>query len=132
MMGWHPVAALAFATLALASGAQAVTTSTDGTGQVLLYPYYSVRPTPTTGSANNTLVSIVNRTMRGKAVKLRVHEAKAGAPVHEMNVFVSLRDTWTAALVPSGAGAALFSLDHSCTVPTVRPGAGGELPDASR
>lgn len=110
---------LAAITLTAACPAHAVSLSADGLGQVLIYPYYTVRSSPQSGTPYNVLLSVVNGAMRGKAVKVRFREALAGASVFEINVFLSLRDVWTAGVVPYGEGAAMVSNDRTCTVPSV-------------
>lgn len=105
--------AATFTTLPL----HAVVVSPTQVGQVLLYPYYTVRPSALSGSLQNTLISITNTSSEGKVVKLRFREGKAGAMVFEANVFLSAWDVWTAALVATEAGATLHSNDASCTQP---------------
>jgi len=104
--------------------AQAVSVNPTGLGQVLLYPYYTVK-----GEANpfNTLLSIVNTTASTKAVKVRFREGKASAEVLDFNIFLSPYDMWTAALEPSSSGGVRMSTsDNSCTIPTI-PAAGVEF-----
>lgn len=80
----------------------AVTLSPAGMGQVLIFPYYTTRSLPD-GTAFNTLLSITNSTFTGndvrdaKAIRIRVLEARAGAPLFEINVFLGPTDIWTAA-----------------------------------
>ena len=61
-------AAVASATALLAANASAVNVNPDGLGEVLLYPYYTVR------NNNNTLISVVNTTTQAKVVKVRFVE----------------------------------------------------------
>src|SRR5262245_35641883 len=98
---------LLFLAILLAAPASAVRLG-NGVGQVLIYPYYTVRAAPG-GSPFNSLISIVNRSGSAKAVRLRVREALAGAPVLEATVFLSTKDVWTAAIVPTGDGAGLVT-----------------------
>ena len=58
-----------------AGSASAVTLNADGLGQVLLYPYYTVREA-SAGNAYNSLLSVVNSTQSAKAVKVRFLEGK--------------------------------------------------------
>lgn len=112
--------------------ASAVMPSVDGKGQVLIYPYYTVR-SPTSASAPfNTLVSIVNSTLVGKVVKLRVHEGRAGGTVFEANLFLSSKDVWTGAIVPAEPGTGLISRDASCTQPGLAPDVQGRPTAAGR
>jgi len=92
--------------------AGAVNLSNDGTGSVLIYPYYTV-------NANNvTLLTVVNTTAEGKAVKVRFLEGEDSREVLDFNLYMSPFDTWTAAVYSSGVGASVKTTDHSCTVPT--------------
>ena len=88
--------------LGAAGAAQAVNVNPDGLGQVLLYPYYTVR-TDATGSAFNTLLSVVNTTASSKAVKVRFLEGKNSREVIDFNLFLSPYDVWTAAVIPTAA-----------------------------
>ncbi len=117
-------------TAARVTCADAVMLSANGIGQVLIYPYYTVRSAPAGGSPYNALLSIVNLSAQGKVVKVRFREALAGAPVFEVNVFLSLKDVWTAAVVPVAGGAGMMSADRSCTRPSVAAGPNG-LPTAN-
>ena len=106
------------------SMARGVQLSANGQGQVLIYPYYTVRDAPDTGTPFNTLVSVVNGTLEGKVVRVRFREARRGAPVFEANVFLSPRDVWTAAVIPWQGGAALVSTDNTCTQPSIKVASG--------
>lgn len=98
----------------IANMAGAVNLSTDGTGSVLIYPYYTVN------SNNVTLLSVVNTTGEGKAVKVRFLEAYNSREVLDFNLYMSPYDVWTAEIDPVGAGAGVTTNDNSCTVPTVK------------
>ena len=103
---------------ALATPASAVTLSPDGTGQVLLFPYYTTR------AGFTTSIAIVNQDMHHtKVVKVRWREGKIGAPVLDLNVFLPPRDVWTAVVSDDGNAARLGTSDRSCTNPAV-PSAG--------
>ncbi len=91
--------------------ASAVYLNTDGLGQVLVYPYYTVN------ANNSTAITVVNTTNQGKAVKVRFLEAYDSREVLDFNLYMSQQDVWTGQVVPVGAGAGLFSTDNSCTVP---------------
>ena len=97
------VALAGLGVLSLAGTADAVMVNPNGLGQVLIYPYYTVRSvsTPTAGTFN-TLLSIVNTTASTKAVKVRFREGAASKEVLDFNVFLSPHDVWTAAVTPSG------------------------------
>ena len=78
----------------IAGSAQAVNINPDGTGQVLLYPYY------TTNGGNITLLSVVNTSDNAKAVKVRFMESENSAEVLDFNLYMSAYDVWTAAISP--------------------------------
>ena len=107
--------------LGATGAAQAVNVNPDGLGQVLIYPYYT---TQGTNAPYNSLLSVVNSTNSGKVVKVRFLEGKNSTEVLDFNLWLSPRDVWTTAIVPSGAGAGIFTSDLSCTTPTVSATAG--------
>ena len=96
--------------------ASAVYLNNDGLGQVLIYPYYTVN------AGNTTLLTVVNTTAAGKAVKVRFLEAYDSREVLDFNLYLSPHDVWTAGVVPVGQGAGVWTNDNSCTVPTVPTG----------
>ena len=105
----------------MAGVANAVNVNPDGLGQVLLYPYYSAR------GGNSTLVSIVNTTERGKAVKIRFIEALNSREVLDFNIYRSPYDVWTGAIVETEEGGGkLVTTDTTCTVPYIFGDFGGE------
>ena len=98
----------------IANISSAVNINPDGTGQVLIYPYY------TANAGNQTLLSVVNTTNTGKAVKVRVLEGRNSREVLDFNLFLSREDVWTAAIVNLGdatSPASILTLDTSCTSP---------------
>ena len=104
--------------------ANAVQLGHSGTGQVLLFAYYSARSagngaSGSSGSSGdyNTLLSIANTTADFKAVKVRFRDARSGDEVNELNVFLSPNDSWVAAVIPTATGARLVSNDNSCVSP---------------
>jgi hypothetical protein len=102
---------------ALAAPATALTLSPGGTGQVLVYPYYTVN------GNQQTLLSVVNATNRVKAVKVRFLEGRNGKPVLDFNLYLSPFDVWAAAISATGneGPATLATSDRSCTVPQIAP-----------
>src|SRR5262245_56734028 len=94
-----------------ATDAGAVSVNPRGTGQVLLFPYY------TANGGNQTLLTLVNTTARAKALKLRFNEARNGRTVFEMNLYLAAYDTWAAAVFAAGATgvASIGTVDVSCT-----------------
>jgi hypothetical protein len=93
----------------------AVHLNPQGTGQVLIYPYYTVRPS--SGTSFNTLLSVVNGSPQGKVLKVRALEARAGAQVMDFNLYMAPNDVWSAAIVPSAAGTRILTNDNSCVMP---------------
>ncbi len=114
---------LLVAAAALALGADqagAVVLNPRGTGQLLVYPYY------TANGGFATLLSIVNATNQGKALKVRFHEGYNGRVVESFNLYLSPFDTWVGEIFDSsgdGSGAAEVATgDYSCVVPAfLRP-----------
>ena len=106
-----------------ATGAEAVSVNQNGLGQVLIYPYFTVRTVPTgivgTDAAYNSLLSVVNSTASAKAVKVRFLEGKNSREVLDFNLYLSAKDVWTTAIIPTTDGAGIFTADKSCTVPQV-------------
>ena len=91
---------------------QAVHISPNGTGQVLIFPYYTVR----NGFA--TLVSVSNTQNNTKAVKVRFREGMNGREVTDFNLFLAPNDTWTGAVVETANGARIITNDNSCVAPS--------------
>jgi hypothetical protein len=102
-----------------ASAQPSMSLGTDGRGQVLHFPYYSV------SGGFDTYVSITNTKADTKAVRVRFLESKKGKSVLEFNLFLPPFDVWTAALTKSKASeiATLVTRDTSCTSPVI-PAAG--------
>lgn len=97
----------------MSTSAQAVYVNAQGTGQTLLYPYY------TTDAGYNTNVAVVNTTAHAKLVKVRFLEAKNSSEVLDFNLYLSAHDEWTGAIVNTANGAKLVSNDTSCTAPAI-------------
>jgi|SwirhirootsSR2_FD_contig_81_2406664_length_1742_multi_4_in_0_out_0_1 hypothetical protein len=103
--------------------AEAVSVNANGLGQALIYPYYTVRVVPTglvgIDAAYNSLLTVVNSTASAKAVKVRFLEGKNSREVLDFNLYLSAKDVWTAAVIPTTDGAGIFTADKSCTNPVV-------------
>jgi hypothetical protein len=105
--------ALAAAAAVTPRDAGAVFLSAAGTGQVLVYPYYTVN------DGNSTLITVVNTTAAGKAVKMRFMEGYDSRLVLTFNVYLAPYDVWVADVFAQANGAAIFTNDNSCTAPIV-------------
>jgi hypothetical protein len=101
----------------VAGTAEAVFIAPNGTGQALVYPYYTARSNGT--DSWNTYISVVNTTDDAKAVKVRVLEGRTSAEVLDFNLFLSANDVWAAAIVPTADGAKIITGDNSCTAPEI-------------
>lgn len=98
--------------MALAGTAGAVQLSQDGTGSVLIYPYYTVR---TAGNGDyNTYINVVNTTTSAKVVKVRFLEGKNSREVLDFNLWLSPNDVWAGVVTATASGATLNSSDESC------------------
>jgi hypothetical protein len=103
--------------------ASAVNLNPNGIGQVLIYPYYTVN------HQQQTLLSVVNFTSIGKAVKVRFLEGYNSREVLDFNLYLSKYDVWTAVVFSladsgnstagDGAFAGIFTKDNSCTDPAL-------------
>ncbi len=106
--------------------AEAVHVNPDGLGQVLIYPYYTARQTPSDATfpnaQYNTLLSVVNSTASAKAVKVRFLESLNSREVLDFNLYLSHNDVWTAGIVPTSDGAGVVTYDKSCTTPPLTAG----------
>lgn len=105
-----------------AGAAHAVNVSPNGIGQALIYPYYTVQ------AGQQTLLSVVNTSDAGKALKVRFLEGYNGREVLEFTLFLAAKDIWTASVFKlsdaglPGSGAAIASADKSCTAPKLPEG----------
>ncbi len=102
----------------LAAGAlpaQAMYINPRGTGQALIFPYYTVN------AGQQTILSVVNTTDRAKILSVAFREAYNGRLVLRFDVIVGAHDTWVATTfappVQETNGTALGVPDDNCTVP---------------
>ena len=106
--------AMLFALIASAGSAGAVSLGPDGSGQVLLFPYYTVN------GSQDTLLTIGNRVDEAQIVKVRFLEGYNGRPVLDFDVYLDANDVWTAVVTAGeGGGAMLRTADPGCTVPAI-------------
>ncbi len=89
----------------------AMTLSSRGMGQVLVFPYYTVN------AGQNTFLTLVNSTADNKALKVRFREAYDGRSVASFNVYLSPFDVWTAMVFADDSTVAVGTRDNSCTAP---------------
>lgn len=88
------------------------TINSSGTGQLLLYPFYS------TQKGSNTYMHVVNNTSEQKAVKVRFMEAQGSSVVLEFNVYLGGYDIFPVALASNEfGGTSVLATDSTCTVP---------------
>ena len=97
----------------IVGSAQAVNINPDGLGQVLIYPYYTVN------GGNQTTLSVVNTTDRGKAVKVRFLEGENSQEVLDFNLYMSQWDVWTAVIYDNAGTPTMATSDTTCTVPYI-------------
>lgn len=95
------------------SSAQAVHVNADGTGQVLLFPYYNAQE----GYVTN--INLINSTDETKAVRIRFREGKTSQDVLDFNLYMSPEDTWTGSISQAGDVAAVTTTDHTCALPAL-------------
>ena len=106
--------------IALAAPAHAINLAPNGKGEVLIFPYYTVR------NGFDTIVSVTNASDRTVLAALRLREAKNGRTVGELHLVLSPHDMWTAGVTTDGgSGAYLRSFDSSCTAPALPAGPSG-------
>jgi hypothetical protein len=105
-------ALLVTAALLLPGGAHAVRYDAGGTGQALIYPYYTVRSA--SGSAYNTYITVTNQRTDAKVLRVRFREGRSGAEVAGFNLYLGPEDSWAGVLVPTDAGTRLLTSDKSC------------------
>lgn len=81
----------------LAQPVHGVNISRNGTGEALIYPYYTVR------NDFNAVYSIVNTTAQAKALKVRFHSGDLGSLMLGFNVYLAPYDVWTGVLTPTSS-----------------------------
>ena len=131
---------------AVATTAEAVYRNPDGTGQVLIFPYYTVNSSLGSANSYNTYISITNTTSQAQVLKVRFREGRTSSEVLDFNLYLSPNDVWVGAVAPQGTGdtapAALYPdpRELSCTSPLIPstgepfknfdylPGTGNDLP----
>ncbi|MBK6738952.1 MAG: hypothetical protein IPG64_14195 [Haliea sp.] len=97
----------------------------QGTGEALVYPFYSA------ANGNDTYIHIVNTSSLTKAVKIRFVDALNSQEVLDFNLYLSPEDVWAGAITSNpntgATGAAIVTVDNSCTVPALGTSGGANV-----
>lgn len=99
--------------------AQAVHVNPDGTGQVLIFPYYNAHP----GYITN--VNLVNSTNQTKAVRIRFRDSAKTSDISSFNLYLSPQDVWTGSVrlakgdTSTTAIASVNTRDRTCAMPAL-------------
>lgn len=97
-----------------AGSATDLAVNANGTGHILLVPYFTAQ------ADNVTLLNLVNTdTKNGKAVKLRARGAANSDDLYDITVLLSPGDVWTGSIIRDGATglAKMVTTDNTCTRP---------------
>jgi hypothetical protein len=107
--------AASVAGMAAVSAQAQLEVNAEGTGSVLLFPFYNA------DNGNATNMHIVNTTDEVKAVKIRFLEYKNSHEVLDFNLYMSPYDHFAFGVIknPNGEGGAVITSDNSCTVPAL-------------
>ena len=109
-----PLAVGAATAVAMTSAHAAMYVNERGTGESLIFPFYSAE------NGNNTLVNLVNTTGAHKAVKVRILEGQNSQEVLDFNLYLSPEDHFSFAISATEAGGGMLATgDNSCTVPAI-------------
>ncbi len=95
--------------------------STDGAGDLLFMPYYTVRDVQDRdglpAGKYQTFLDITNTSKHTVAFRVNFREAQHGRSCGQIDIVLSGQDVWTAAIQETVNGVRLFSVDSSCTSP---------------
>jgi hypothetical protein len=103
--------AVSSAAMMMAAPAAAMNVSQNGVGQVLLFPYYTVK------NGYDTVFSVVNTSDKTAVFKVRFREALNSREVRDFNVILSPYDVWNGAVTATVDGALFRTFDKTCTSP---------------
>jgi hypothetical protein len=95
----------------MAAPAHAMNVSQDNVGQVLLFPYYTVK------NGFDTVFTVTNVSNYTAVFKVRFREALNSREVRDFNVILSPNDHWGAAVTTTTDGALVRTYDKTCTSP---------------
>ena len=113
-MNINRLGAALLACFGVCASAQAMHLSHQGSGQALVFPYYTVN------GDNQTLISIVNSSIEGKATRLFFREGRNARIVAELTIYLGPFDVWTGSVFDFNGGANLVTRDNTCTVPALK------------
>lgn len=99
------------AMMAMTAPAHAMNISQSNLGEVLLFPYYTVK------NGFDTLFTVTNTSDKTAVIKVRWREALNSREVRDFNVILSPRDVWTGVVTSNGDGALIRTFDNTCTSP---------------
>ena len=99
------------AMMGMTGAVHAMNVSQDNLGQVLLFPYYTVK------NGYDTLFSVTNTSDETAIIKIRWREALNSREVRDFNVILSPQDVWTGVVTSNGDGALIRTFDNTCTSP---------------
>ncbi|TDR45765.1 hypothetical protein DFR29_104193 [Tahibacter aquaticus] len=104
-----------------ANQAQAVPVSPNGSGQVLLFPYYTVQ------SRQSTLLTLSNSSEHAKIRQVNFRGGYTGRHVLGFDLVPGTRDSWSGTVFsrPDADAAALATSDSSGTLPAFAAGSTG-------
>ncbi|MGK0272994.1 MAG: hypothetical protein ACI88H_003671 [Cocleimonas sp.] len=88
--------------------------TSNGVGQALVYPHYTVNEGWTTN------INVINTSStHAVAVKVRFRESQNSRDVLDFNLVLSPNDKWSGTVKEAGAGVVLTTADASCTIPAI-------------
>ena len=100
-------------TFTVSQSSLAVHLSKDRTGQVLIFPYYTVM------DGYDSLLNITNTSNEAKALRVRFRESSNNREVFAMNLYLGAKDVWTGAVFKNHDNdVQLISFDQSCSIPS--------------
>lgn len=109
------------AMMAMTAPAHAMNVSQNNLGEVLLFPYYTVK------NGFDTLFTVTNTSNKTAVIKIRWREALNSREVRDFNVVLSPYDMWTGVVTSNAdnTGALIRTFDKTCTSPVLPAGPNG-------
>ena len=99
------------AMMAMTAPAHAMNVSQNNVGQVLLFPYYTVK------NGMDTIFTVTNTSAKTAIFKIRFREALNSREVRDFNVILSPYDHWNGAVTSTSSGPVFRTYDKTCTSP---------------